>query len=153
MSTLKYDSNFVDSISPDHLWYFDQSLQELSGNSISTNSEISSSVSRGVELSWKVPINYLTCEQVRLLISQKRGIKWLSVPAVSFVYRHPNAEISFYPGDFTMAVLSSIDEIFENCRLSIDVLRQVDLSWMDERYDFDDKLKERSKLLRRKLCR
>lgn len=92
---------------------------------------------------WNTPLCELTCEDVRMLISQQMGLKWISAAAVEFVSLYPKAEITFYSGDFALCVLRAYNKIKAEDPISAKKLAALNFDWIDSVYDFDsDVLKE-----------
>jgi hypothetical protein len=52
-----------------------------------------------------IPINELSVEQIRLLLGQKIGIKFLLHKAIQFLQEDILSEGDFYPGDLLVCVL------------------------------------------------
>jgi DNA-binding transcriptional LysR family regulator len=79
-----------------------ESLAALSGQAIN---DTPTPMIRRAAKAWSTPVRDLSCEQVRLLTSQRMGLQWLAAPVAAFVRRYPRAEVTFYPGDFSIAAL------------------------------------------------
>ena len=87
-----------------------ESLESLSGDRIDTRK--TNFTTRTVE-AWKTPMDRLTVEQVRLLTSQKLGLKWLGDPVCLFVRKYPTAFVTFYSGDLSAIALGAFAELLE----------------------------------------
>ena len=87
-----------------------QSLEALSGERIDIGQ--TDLTTRVVE-AWKTPMDRLTVEQVRLLMSQKLGLKWLGNPVCLFVRKYPTAFVTFYAGDLSAIALCAFAELLE----------------------------------------
>ena len=61
----------------------------------------------------KIPINELTIEQLRLLISQKIGLNYIIEFGINELGKNILAEGDFYEGDLLMAI-SSLPNVFWN---------------------------------------
>jgi hypothetical protein len=83
-----------------------------------------------VSMAWAAPVDRLSCEQVRLLTSQKMGLEWLAVPITIFVRLYPAAFVTFYPGDLSFAALRAFPDLLaiapEDARAMIDM----DFNWL-----------------------
>ena len=86
------------------------------------------------------PLNELTCSDVLTFLGQKDGLPWLAKSVAEFASNYPDAEIEFYPGDFTMAALRLLSEIKAVDEAAAAQLAMTDLTWMIDRYDFDPSL-------------
>jgi len=58
----------------------------------------------------KIPVSQLTVEQVRLLISQKIGVRFIISRAISFLEKNILAEGDHYPGDLLSVIFNLSDE-------------------------------------------
>jgi hypothetical protein len=105
----------------------DLSLQDLSGIVMQ---DVDTPVSRHAVQAWRTPMKELSGEQVRPLVSQKMGLKWLAAPAMQFVRQSPDAAMTFYPGDFSMAVLRAFPEILAFQPTEARTLAQVDFGFL-----------------------
>lgn len=140
------DATFGAYVSADAFERPDASLAELSGDRMGTPRALRTYVATTVETAWDTPLRALTCEQVRMLVSQKLGLKWLAVAVAQFVHAYPRADVTYYPGDLTLSVLKVFDDIERIDGASARLLREADYSWMADRYAFDGDL--RSEALR-----
>jgi len=48
---------------------------------------------------WQTPLEALTCAEVRLLLLQDMGMRWLGPIACEVAARFPDADAGLYPGD------------------------------------------------------
>jgi hypothetical protein len=122
-------------------------LEQLSGYSRTAPASLRSNVAVAVERAWSLPIARLSCEQVRMLTSQKCGLRWIALTIAIFVHLHPKAEITFYPGDLTMMALEAFGEIAAASPEGAALIRDADYSWMAEEYDFSAELIDNARLL------
>lgn len=123
------------------------SLAEISGEQMRPAAHFQSYVTTTIEDAWSLPLTRLTCEHVRLLASQRCGLRWLSRPIAEFVHRYPRAEITFYPGDLTMAALQAFAEIASFDQKAAMLIRCADFSWMAEEYSFSRSLAREAEML------
>lgn len=65
-----------------------------------------------VEALWRVPLGQLTVEDLRMIIGQRRGLRWLLPLALARLADDPLAEGDCYPGDLLAAVLHLPDELW-----------------------------------------
>ncbi len=86
-----------------------KSVDELEGYS-SPPSPVTNMV-QDVLAARKVPLADLTPSQIRLLISQRQGTKYLLPYAVALLEKNPWIEADFYPGDL-LAIVSRVDPGF-----------------------------------------
>ena len=63
----------------------------------------------------KIPISELTIEQLRLLIGQKIGLKYILPEAVTILDKDVLAEGDHYPGDLLNAMLTLNNEDWRQC--------------------------------------
>lgn len=87
-----------------------KSIEELE-NSYWEDSDFDSYVVRTVQTARKKPLSELTDEEIRVLVSQKVGLKYVLPMAVAILKRNPLTEASLYEGDLLecMLRLSSSD--------------------------------------------
>ncbi|QDH73111.1 hypothetical protein [Brevundimonas sp. M20] len=82
-----------------------------------------SGLEQRLDVASRTPLNALACGQVRMLVGQKIGLKWLARPVALFVAAHPMAECDLCPGDLTVNALRALDDLmihaFEETRLMI----------------------------------
>jgi hypothetical protein len=79
---------------------------------------------------WSTPVRELSCEQVRLPTSQEMGLRWLAAPVAVFVRKYPKAEISFYPGDLSIAALRTFPALLERAPEDARAIAEIDFGWM-----------------------
>lgn len=82
----------------------DKSLEELE-NSYWKDSGFDSYVVRTVQAARKKPLSELSNEEIRVLVSQKVGLKYVLPIAVEILKRNPLTEASLYEGDLLECVL------------------------------------------------
>lgn len=90
------------------------------------------------EEAWRTPFAELTCEQVRLLVSQKMGLEWLGKPAIGFARQHPDAIITNYPGEMVLLCLRAAPDLAEVAREEFVDWLSDDFGWMDRVYEWDE---------------
>ena len=112
------------------------SLALLSQYRISAPADLQTYVTLTVERAWDTSLEALSCEQVRMLVGQKLGLKWLALPVANFVHKHAAAEIKYYPGDFTLSVLRAFEHIKKISLEAACLLRDTDYSSMLDRCAF-----------------
>ncbi|MDE7365254.1 MAG: hypothetical protein K2N27_10330 [Ruminococcus sp.] len=83
----------------------DKSIAELE-NILCTDCGIDSYVVRTNHNALKKPLNQLSIEEVRLLITQKIGVKYLLPVAVNALEDDLFQEVTYYDGDLLNAVLN-----------------------------------------------
>jgi hypothetical protein len=110
------------------------SLETLSGMQI--DDDRTPMIRRAVE-AWKTPLDRLTCDQVRLLVSQKMGLEWLAQPVTAFVHLHPDACATFFPGDLALAALRAMPELLAIDPQGARAMATLDFSWLTEDADND----------------
>ena len=71
------------------------------------------------------PINKLTDEEVRLLISQKIGLKYLLPIAVKMIEQCPDRMSTFYPGDLLKCLLELNSEDWKDNKDDIEHFRRI----------------------------
>jgi hypothetical protein len=114
-----------------------QSLAGLSGDHSRLGSnDFRTSLIETVEEAWFSPICDLSCEHLRVLVSQKMGLKWISGAVAEFVERHPRVEITNYPGELSLLALKALAEIEDYNPQAATRLRSIDYSWMEEEFSF-----------------
>lgn len=87
----------------------DKSIEELENN-YWEDSDFHSYVVQTSQNARKKPISQLSDEEIRLLIGQKIGLKYLIPIALSIISKNPIVEITFYEGD----LLSQLLRLSEN---------------------------------------
>ena len=81
-----------------------KSIEELE-NDYWEDSDYDSYVVQTCQKARKKPISQLSEEEIRLLIGQKIGLKYLIPIALSIVSENPFAEITFFEGDLLIQLL------------------------------------------------
>ncbi|MBD5159567.1 MAG: hypothetical protein HDT23_04915 [Ruminococcus sp.] len=76
----------------------DKSIEEL-------ETDFSSYVSETCRNARKKPITKLSYEEIRLMIGQKIGLKYLLPVAVSILEKNPLIEVTFFKGDLLIQLL------------------------------------------------
>jgi len=102
--------------------------------------DLRTTVTVTVERAWHSRIEDMTCEHLRMLVSQKMGLKWISEAVAEFVERYPRVEITNYPGEFSILALKALAEIEQSNPSAATRLRDVDYSWMEEEFSFSRQL-------------
>jgi hypothetical protein len=87
-----------------------KSLQVLTGEMIG---DAPTPMIQRANTAWVTPLSDLSCEQVRLLVSQTMGLRYLAEPVAIFVQNDPYAWVTFYPGDLSVAALKAFPELLE----------------------------------------
>lgn len=106
-----------------------------------TPDDLRTTVTVTVEQAWHSPIKDLTCEHLRMLTSQRMGLKWISAAVAEFVDLHPRIEITNYPGELALLALRALPEIEECNPRAAARLRALDYTWMDEEFAFSRALR------------
>lgn len=75
-----------------------------------TTSSFGSGLQERAEAALRSPMCELTCGQVRMLVGQRIGLKWLARPVALFVAAYPLAECDLYPGDMSVNALRALDD-------------------------------------------
>lgn len=81
-----------------------KSIEELE-NSRWEDSDFDSYVVRTVQTARKKPLSELSNEEIRVLVSQKVGLKYILPMAVTILKHNPMMETSLYEGDLLGCVL------------------------------------------------
>ena len=84
--------------------YNDKTLEELSGISLD-EPRLNSYVVRTASRVSKKPIGKISAEEIRLLIGQRIGVKYLLHRAVLILENNPLIETGYFEGDLMMALL------------------------------------------------
>ena len=80
----------------------------------------------------------ITCDQVRVLVSQRCGLHWLSEPVAIFVTHFPRVECDLFPGDMTLNAIRAATEFLKHApAASLDMLA-ADYSWLAKEFADDD---------------
>lgn len=77
-----------------------------------------------------VPLNDLTCAQVRLLVGQGVGLQWLAKPVASFCAQHPRGQCDIFPGDLTVNALRYWRIFLSLAPRETKVMISADLEWL-----------------------
>ncbi len=80
---------------------------------------------------WKTPFGAMTCEQLRLLLSQDMGTPWVAPIACMVAARLPNATVTFCPGDLTRTILRKFPSVFEADPEGARTVLAADFAWID----------------------
>ena len=118
ISKAEDDKQKLDDLKPN------QSLEELE-NDWWGEPEFDSYVVKTSHLARQKPINKLTDEEIRLLIGQKIGLKYLLPIAVKMIEIRPDMMITFYPGDLLKCLLSRDKEDWKDNRDDLLLFRKV----------------------------
>jgi hypothetical protein len=89
---------------------------------------------RQAEEAWRTPLADLTCEQVRLLVSQKMGLEWLGRAASALARLQPGATITNYPGEMALLCLRAADLLSNLAQPEFGRWLAGDFGWMDDVY-------------------
>jgi hypothetical protein len=111
------------------------SLERLTG--VPADPTPPTTMTRRFAEAWATPFAELTFEQVRLLVSQQGGLEHLAEPVTRFVAAHPEAEVSFYPGDLTLAALRAFEELLTHAPKGARAMARADYGWIAEHLSFD----------------
>lgn len=95
-----------------------------------------------VEEAYATPIKRLTCEQVRLLLSQKMELKQLADPIIEFVSRFPRARITNYEGEMVALSLRAATEFLEVTPNAYKNWLSGDFAWLEACFGWDVELSE-----------
>lgn len=116
-----------------------KSIEELE-NSCWEHNDFDSYVVRTVQAARKKPLSELTNEEIRVLVGQKVGLKYILPMAVAILKKDPMAEIRFFEGDLLECVLRlSPADWSENS----DELREFRSIILANRSSFNDKIAEK----------
>ena len=138
-TTYMRDQNFVSCLPTRFQSISKKSVAELSGTPIGEPSDLRSYVVETSERAWGKALDQLTCEEARMLVSQKMGLEHIGAYAAEFVFLYPAAEVSFYAGDFSLCLLRSFDVLLADCPNAARRIEEVDhdkileaVSWSKE---------------------
>jgi len=91
----------------------------------------------------RVPLNELSCEQVRLLVSQKTGLEWLAESVARFCMLYPQAECDIFPGDLTINALLAWECLYKFAPTATTQFIGGDFTWLiDQASEGQDALLE-----------
>jgi hypothetical protein len=113
-----------------------KTLERLTGTTLSSDEP--TSLVRRATLAWKTPLGALTCEQVRLLISQDMGTAWIAPVGCMIVKRLPDAMVTFYPGDLAGTILRQFPAVFAADPDGARELLAADFNWIDRLRQTDE---------------
>lgn len=82
----------------------DKSIEELE-NDYWEDSDFNSYIVQTTQNARKKPVSQLSDEEIRLLIGQKIGLKYLIPIALSLISKDPLVEVTFYKGDLLSQLL------------------------------------------------
>ena len=82
----------------------DKSIEELE-NDYWEDSDFNSYIVLTTQNARKKPVSQLSDEEIRLLIGQKIGLKYLIPIALSLISKDPLVEVTFYKGDLLSQLL------------------------------------------------
>ncbi len=103
--------------------YINQSIEELE-NCVWGEAELNTYVIQTTLAARKKPIFQLTYEEIRLLISQKVGLKYVLPIAVSVLNINPLEEVRYYEGDLLNVCLKlTVEDWNDNQSELIDFCR------------------------------
>lgn len=85
-----------------------------------------------------MPLQELSCEQVRLLLGQRMGLDWLGKPILDFVSKWPAALVANYPGEMTCLCLNAAEELSKFAPAEFRIWLGRDFGWLEEAFDWDD---------------
>lgn len=109
-------------------------LLELSGDATVSQPAFRSGLTMRVAEAWGVPLPDLTCGQVRVLVGQKLGLRWLSAPVAVFLRETPDALCDLYPGDLMWVALRAHEEFVRFAPVETRAMLAGDFGWMDEAF-------------------
>lgn len=132
------DRPFFEVVGFGDLWP-NASLQSVSGEQ-SSEGPYETDMIRRVEEAWRTPFRSLTCGQVRLLLGQKMGLRWLTLPIISFVKLYRNARITNYEGEMAALVLRAARDFDEFGGSEFRAWLKQDFAWLDDVFNWDEQL-------------
>ena len=112
-----------------------KTLERLTGKMI-PDDEITSLIERATR-AWKTPLDALTCEQLRLLLSQDMGTPWVAPLACLIAARLPNAMVTFYPGDLVRTILRKFPAVFAADPDGARAVLATDFRWVEGLREID----------------
>lgn len=107
-------------------------LLDLSGDRSVAEPDFKSGLALRLAEAWMTPVSALTCGHFRILVSQRRGLPWIGALTADFVARYPDAECDLFPGDLTMAALTSWRALFEIAPTATRAMLAADMRWLAE---------------------
>jgi len=122
----------------------DSNFQEVSGETLPASSILSltgdqhliglhpgkTGLEARVAAAAVLPLNQLTCGQVRLLVGQQIGLRWLAKPVAAFCAQHSQAQCDIFPGDLTINALRAWETFLEYAPNETRKMISADLSWL-----------------------
>ena len=115
--------------------------------------DIRTNVTITVEAAWHCPIQDLTCEHFRMLVSQQMGMRWISMAVAEFVTLHPKAEVTNYPGEVALLALKALPKIEASNPLAAERLRALDYGWMEDEFSFSRPLQREARAILAQIAR
>lgn len=82
----------------------DKSIEELE-NDYWEDSDFNSYIVQTTQNARKKPVSQLSYEEIRLLLGQKIGLKYVIPIALSLISKDPLAEVTFFKGDLLLQLL------------------------------------------------
>lgn len=102
----------------------DKSIEELE-NEYWEDSSFDSYVVQTSQRARKKPLSALSKEEIRLLIGQKIGLRYLIPMALSVIAENPLAEITYFEGDLLLQLLRLSEEDWEQNRADLECFRAI----------------------------
>lgn len=113
------------------------SLLMLTGDASLAEPHFKSGLAARVAEAWTTPLPDLTGAQVRTLVGQRFGLRWLAQPVAEVLQRHPRAECDLYPGDLMCAALRAYDDFLRFAPSEMLKVLSGDFEWMVQEFSFD----------------
>lgn len=110
---------------------FEKTMEWLAGEVVLPDGGATSLIERATQ-AWKTPFGAMTCEQLRLLLSQDMGTPWVAPIACLVATRRPNATVTFYPGDLTRTILRAFPAVFEADAEGARSVLAGDFGWIEQ---------------------
>ena len=73
--------------------------------------DLRTNVTLTAEEAWHCPIQNLNAEHLRMLVSQRMGLEWISAAIAEFVALYPKAVITNYEGEVAQLALKALADI------------------------------------------
>lgn len=127
------------------------SLEHVSGERLRREGHETDMIRR-VEEAWRTPFRDLTCEQARLLLSQKWGLEWLGPAIVEFVRRYPDAIVTNYAGEMGLLSLRAADPLLAAAGPAFIAWLDEDFGWMDYVFGWNRELTREARLALASAC-
>ena len=112
-------------------------LHDLSGGGKYEPSTFRSGLIQRVERAWLKPVDELSCTEIRVLTTQKMGLRWLAKAIATFVVNFPRVECDLYPGDITLNALYAFEELLAVAPYEAREMVAQDYDWFAEDYGYD----------------